>query len=99
LFKSASSVAGVSDPDSIRSVDPDPCPYSNPNPGGQRTHKVEKSRNFIVGSAGHSLLKGETFSVISGGLGIGKLYFDPNFFSPSFMTRNPDPVMRKNLNL
>jgi hypothetical protein len=50
---------------------------------------VEKLRKFIfgTGSAGCSLLKGENYSVT----------WRPfnQFFSPSFMTTNPDPVLRK----
>ncbi len=63
------------DPDSIGSVDP------YPDPGGQKwpTKIDKKLRNFIVLSAGCSLLRAECFfcslDFLSGGLGIGKLYF------------------------
>jgi hypothetical protein len=59
------------DPDSIRSVDPDP----DLDTGGQkRPTKIEKKlRNFIFKSAGCSLLRAEDFyslDVLYGGLGI-----------------------------
>jgi hypothetical protein len=61
------------DPDSIRSVDPDP--------GGQKcpTEIEKKLRIFMFGSAGFSLLRAEGFScsldVLYGGLEISKLQF------------------------
>ncbi len=62
----------VLDPDSVRSVDPDP------DPGGQKCPKSIKNwRNFMFWSAGCSPLRVEGFFcnlvVLSGGLGIGKL--------------------------
>jgi hypothetical protein len=63
----------VSDPDSIRSVDP----------GSKKTKMTHKSRkklrNFMFWSAGCSLLRAEGFfcngslEILYGGLGIGKL--------------------------
>ncbi len=58
------------DPDSIRSVDPDP--------GGQKLPiHIEKIRNFMFYSAGCSLTRAEGFScsleVLYGGLWISKV--------------------------
>jgi hypothetical protein len=70
----------VLDPDSIRSVDLDPYSESRSGSGSRRakmTHKSRKKlRNFMVWSAGCSLLRAEGFfcslDVLYGGLGIGK---------------------------
>ncbi len=69
------------DPDSIRSVDPDS--ESESRSGSRRakmTYKNRKKlRNFMLWSAGRSLLRAEGFScsldVLYGGLGISKLQF------------------------
>ncbi len=76
---SVSQISSVSDPDSIRSVDPDP--YSESGSGSTRakmTHKSRKKlRNLMFWSAGCSLLRAEGFfcnlDVLYGSLGIGKL--------------------------
>jgi hypothetical protein len=71
-------LASVSDPDSIRSVDP----YPDPDPRRQKIiHKMEKNINFMFLFAGCSLLSTEGFFcslyVLYEGLGIGnwQLFF------------------------
>ncbi len=76
LEKSSGASVSDPDPDSIRSVDPS----GSGSRRAKMTHKSRKKlRYFMFSSAGCFLLRAEGFfcslDVLSGGLGIGKLYF------------------------